>query len=189
MGGFEDMKTNWQNQATAPGPFAEDLVRELRGYSRRRIRKLVAGTVLALLLLSFTMLLVVGWSTLATVGGLLVVAGVAVGLAAKWRAHLTIARLEFTAPPADFARAAAEKLRRQERLRPVQYCALLVGPLAGMNVVMAAFLPGQWQANVIGSLLVIVGVGVGLQARKKSFRREVLPLLERLESFADEARD
>jgi len=58
-----------------------------------------------------------------------------------------------------------------------------------MNVVMAAFLPGQWRANVIGSLLVVVGSWVGLQARKKRFRRETRPLLERLESFGHAGRD
>jgi hypothetical protein len=153
------------------------------------MRKLAAGTTLGLLLLSATMFMVVRKSTMATIGGLLIVAGSAVVLTMVWWRQLTVARLAFAAPSTGFAREAAEKLRWFERSRPAHYCAVLLGPLAGMNLVLAAFLPRQWVTNAIGSGLIVAELWYASRVAKERFRRDTLPLVERLESFEQAARD
>lgn len=179
---FEELQPLWQNQAIAPGPSAEKLVSELRGYSRRQRGRMFKATVLGMFLLGFAMFPVVLWSTPATIGGVLVVTGVAVVLAMDWRTHLAVAHLEFTASSAGFARAFADRLRRIEKLRPAQYCGLLLA-VTGMNVALTAFLPGRVLANVLGSLVVLASAWCGIRARAQRFQIETRPLLERLESF------
>jgi len=185
---FEELQALWRNQTTAPRISVEDLMRRVRGHSRKHLTIFAAKTT-AVAVLTGVMLSVLRGSPAALAGALLVAAGAAVTLGVDWMAHATLARLEFTAPAAGFVSAALQKLRRLARPRPVQYAGFLAGLVAGLNVMVAALLhgvPWGWRlaAHLFLSMLAIVAGWVGLRVRARRFERETRPLIERLEAFS-----
>jgi hypothetical protein len=185
---FEELQVLWQKQTTAPRISVEDLMRHVRGHSRKHLTIFAVKTT-AVAVLTGVMLAVVWGSPAALAGALLVAAGAVVTLGVDWMAHVSLARLEFTAPAAGFASTALEKLRRLARPRPVQYAGVLAGPMAGLNVMEAALLHGvlwEWRlaAHLFLSMLAIVAGWGGLRVRARRFERETRPLIERLEAFS-----
>ena len=187
---FEELQALWQSQPAAPGPAVGDLMRDLRGHSRKHqtiyIVKAVAVAVLAAI-----MLFAVHQSVVAMAGGLLVISGAALALTVDWRANQALALLEFTAPASSFAGDAIRMLRRLDRPLPVQYLALLFGPVAGLNLMEMAMLHGvSWQWRVAAhlglSLLAAAAAWGGFQVRARRYRRETRPLIRRLETFQGE---
>lgn len=190
MGEFERLQALWQSQEAASGPSVADLMRGVRRHSRKHLGIYAVKTVLVLAL-TVVMVAAVRESALAMAGVILVVAGAAVTIGIDWMAHVTLARLEFTAPASGFARAAIQKLRRLERPRGVQYAALLLGPVAGLNLMELALLHDlawEWRVSAhLGlSLAVLAGAWGGLRVRSRRFERETRPLIERLEAFEEE---
>jgi hypothetical protein len=188
---FEELQALWQSQPAAPGPPVGDLMRDLRGHSRKHqtiyIVKAVAVSVLAAIMLS-----AVHQSVVAMAGGLLLISGAALMLTVDWRANHAMARLEFTVPASSFAGEAIRMLRRLEQPLPVQYLALLFGPVAGLNLMEVAMLDGvSWQWRVAAhlglSLLAAGAMWGGLHVRARRYRRETRPLIRRLETFQEES--
>jgi hypothetical protein len=185
---FEELQALWQNQTTPSRISVEDLMRHVRSHSRKHVT-IFAVKSTAVAMLTVVMLAVVRGSPAVLAGVLLVAAGAAVTLAVDWMAHVTLARLEFTAPAAGFVSTALQRLRRLARPRPVQYAAVLAGLIGGLNVMEAALLhgvPWEWRlaAHLFLSTLAMVAGWGGLRVRARRFERETRPLIDRLEAFS-----
>ncbi len=191
MENLEELQALWQTQSAAPGQPVEKLVRDMRRHGRLMVRTFALKTVAALLLPVF-MLTAFRGSPLTLAGVGLCFAGVVVMLAVDWTANLRAVRLGYAAPSSGFVREALKRLRGLESPRAVHWFALVLGPIAGLNVVeIAAFrelyLPWRIFAHLLlTGFMAIVGF-VGFRIRHRRFERETLPLIERLERLEGDA--
>ena len=188
MAKFEEIQKLWQSGTKYDVPRLEDLVRDLRGHSRRQVGfyAVKTGVVVAL---AAVIVAEVRHSAVALAGALLVIAGAGTAIIVEWIGHLNLARLEFTAAAAGFTQAAIGRLRRLERPRAVEYAALILGPITGLNLIVAglfADLDWQWKAmgHLLLSLAAFAGIWGGFRFRARRFDHETRPLLQRLETFA-----
>lgn len=186
MQDLDDVRRLWKAQAALTAPPAHEL-RQAFERQVRKNRRIYLLKVCAALGALASMTAVMSTS-LASIAGLAAMAcGFGVFLVLEMKARGTLDRMEYGAPSAGFAREAADKIRSFETPGRAQRYSLLVGTLAGSNLVLAGSLSGDLKHRMVLhvsiSVVALVSYEIGLKFRVFAIRKQYGQLAERLTDF------
>lgn len=193
MNDFGSIEAVWRSQdrSAAPNDAGYQRLRQsLREYAQAELRLNIAKTGgVSVLVIHFAWALATYRPAPLVAGGAaLIVLSTLAFLYANWVSQLPPRALTMDLPAVAFAANTAHALRRRRRALRIAYAALILGLLAGANLIMADTVQGTWSRRGFHhSAASVFLTAAGLAGRallERRFRRTTAPALRELENLS-----